>query len=238
MSKHTPKRHIPPRELNPLNGTPDSCYLIYSSRVEIPNKDNFGRRCIGYADDRESCLDSLDRAISFAKAKALCLSPESEALICVYLDIDEYSVFNYGESGDSSPVGFCRKPSMKGSFIYYQLPMSNVSHSGKTKTISKPIVRLYRELFGEELVIKSKKVFFQQLQKQAEASNEALREKLAALPRLAATPEVRRTPTAQHKYRLGSNFDATKDMDDYAAAVGGKVSGKEGATMSSYCPLL
>lgn len=39
-------------------------------------------------------------------------------------------------------------------------------------------------------------------------------------------------------YGLRSVFNALKDQADFASAVGVPVTGKEGATMSSYCPLV
>ena len=136
-----------------------------------------------------------------------------------------------------SPAGYCRRPVMKREMIYYQLPLSNVAHGGRAKTICKSVVCLYHELFGDVLVIHSRKRFFRQLQDQAEISNLKLREKVAAADRL-PNPEDFKRPLARHHYRLGSHFNALKDLDDYATAVGKPAAGKHGTTMADYCPLV
>ncbi|GKT37547.1 hypothetical protein ADUPG1_003485, partial [Aduncisulcus paluster] len=137
-----------------------------------------------------------------------------------------------------SPVGYCRRPVMTGAMIYYVLPLTNVSHNGKGKTVSKSVERLYYELFREELVIYSKRRFMQQLQDQAEISNLKLREKIAATPKLPTPKEPKRGLTPQYHYRLGSHFNALKDLDGFAAAVGKPAAGKQGTTMADYCPLV
>ncbi|WP_319760326.1 hypothetical protein [Maridesulfovibrio sp.] len=136
-----------------------------------------------------------------------------------------------------SPIGYCRRPVMKSATIYYVLPLTNVSHSGRRKTMVKPVTRLYRELFGEELVIDNKKRFMQQLQDQAEISNLKLREERTCKPKLPPTQEPKLAPTDRYRHRLGSRFNVLKNLDDFAAAVGKPAIGSQETTMADYCPL-
>lgn len=71
---------------------PDESFITYEVRVLADNEDG-EFNLIALAKDINSCLDCLDRAISYAQLKSFYIPSESSAEIRVYLDVIEYGVF-------------------------------------------------------------------------------------------------------------------------------------------------